>query len=69
MAEAWDPERMDILLLLADRETSLGFDGAGDFFLGRDGRLARRGAAVLVPPLGRHQLQPPMGRLYRVKSV
>ena len=28
MARAWDPERMDILLLLADLETSLGFDGA-----------------------------------------
>ncbi len=32
MAEAWDPARMDILLLLADLDFSLGFDGAGDFF-------------------------------------
>lgn len=45
MSEAWDPARMDMLLLLAERKTSLGFDGAGDFFLGEDGRLTRRGAA------------------------
>ncbi|WP_262332565.1 nucleotidyltransferase family protein [Bosea sp. BH3] len=49
LAQAWDPQRMDILLLLADRETSLGFDGAGDFFLGDDGRLARRGKAQSAP--------------------
>ncbi|MCO5090178.1 nucleotidyltransferase family protein [Bosea sp. (in: a-proteobacteria)] len=49
MAQAWDPERMDMLLLLADRETSLGFDGAGDFFLADDGRLTRRGGAVSAP--------------------
>lgn len=49
MARAWDPERMDILLLLADLETSLGFDGAGDFFRDEDGRLTRRGAAARAP--------------------
>lgn len=49
MAQAWDPARMDMLLLLAERETSIGFDGAGDFFLGEDGRLSRRGAAASAP--------------------
>ncbi|MFC5295163.1 nucleotidyltransferase family protein [Bosea minatitlanensis] len=49
MLRAWDPERMDILLLLADMETSLGFDGAGDFFRAADGRLTRRGAAARAP--------------------
>lgn len=49
MSEAWDPARMDMLLLLAERKTSLGFDGAGDFFLGEDGRLTRRGAAERAP--------------------
>lgn len=49
MVEAWEPERMDMLLLLADRQTSIGFDGAGDFFLGDDGRLARRGSAASAP--------------------
>ncbi|WP_089178156.1 nucleotidyltransferase family protein [Bosea sp. AS-1] len=49
MAQSWDPERMDILLLLADMDTSLGFDGAGDFFCDEDGRLARRGGAARAP--------------------
>jgi MurNAc alpha-1-phosphate uridylyltransferase len=49
MVEAWDPARMDMLLLLADRETSLGFDGAGDFVLAEDGRLTRRGNAMSAP--------------------
>ncbi|SEG43274.1 nucleotidyltransferase family protein [Bosea lathyri] len=49
MARAWDPARMDMLLLLAERETSIGFDGAGDFFLDEDGRLARRGTAASAP--------------------
>ncbi|MGX1744003.1 nucleotidyltransferase family protein [Bosea sp. NPDC055353] len=49
MAAAWDPGRMDMLLLLADRETSLGFDGAGDFVLADDARLSRRGSAASAP--------------------
>ena len=44
----WDPERMDILLLLAPRE-SLGYDGRGDYRLASDGRLARREAAGTAP--------------------
>jgi MurNAc alpha-1-phosphate uridylyltransferase len=44
MVSGFDPERMDILLLLAKRETSFGFDGKGDFHLQPDGRLIRRGA-------------------------
>jgi len=49
LAEAWDPERMDVLLLLARREASIGFEGAGDFFLGDDGRLTFRGDAPSAP--------------------
>ncbi|WP_332685983.1 nucleotidyltransferase family protein [Bosea sp. (in: a-proteobacteria)] len=49
MAAAWDPARMDLLLLLAEREGSVGFDGAGDFFRDGQGRLARRGAAANAP--------------------
>lgn len=49
MAAAWDPDRMDMLLLLADRETSLGFDGAGDFVLADDARVSRRGSAASAP--------------------
>lgn len=39
---AYDSVRMDSLLLLAPRSTSLGYDGPGDFSLGPDGRLERR---------------------------
>ncbi len=49
MAQAWDGARMDMLLLLARRETSVGFDGAGDFFRDGDGRLRRRGTAASAP--------------------
>ena len=49
MFETWDASRMDGLLLLADRETSLGYAGRGDFSLADDGRLARAGKAQTVP--------------------
>ena len=45
----WDPARMDAALLLARREGSTGFEGAGDFFLGQDGRLTFRGEAPSAP--------------------
>ncbi len=43
MADAYDPNEMDALLLLADMGATLGFRGPGDFFLGHDGHLQRRG--------------------------
>ncbi|MDE2356739.1 MAG: nucleotidyltransferase family protein [Alphaproteobacteria bacterium] len=46
---AWDPARMDDLLLLARRETSLGFEGPGDFSRAADGVLTHRGAARDAP--------------------
>lgn len=49
MAARWDPSAMDMLLLLAQRERAVGFDGAGDFFRDEAGRLSRRGAAVSAP--------------------
>lgn len=49
MAEAWAPADMDMLMLLARREDSVGFDGAGDFFQDADGRLTRRGQAPTAP--------------------
>ena len=49
MASAWDEAAMDMLLLLARREDSVGFDGAGDFFCDAEGRLTRRGAAASAP--------------------
>ncbi len=42
LMQAFDPERMDALLLLADTATSIGFVGKGDFDMASDGRLTRR---------------------------
>jgi MurNAc alpha-1-phosphate uridylyltransferase len=43
LAARFDEVRMDALLLLAERQTSLGYHGNGDFHLGNDGRLKRIG--------------------------
>ena len=45
----FDREKMDALMLLALRDTSLGFDGSGDFFMDDAGRLRRRGDAAKAP--------------------
>jgi MurNAc alpha-1-phosphate uridylyltransferase len=47
--ESWDDYNMDILLALADRETAIGFDGVGDFFLKEDRCLAWRGDHTSAP--------------------
>jgi MurNAc alpha-1-phosphate uridylyltransferase len=60
LAGAFDPQRMDALLLVAPTTSSVGYTGRGDFAMARDGRLNRRrerdvvpfvyaGAAVLTP--------------------
>lgn len=49
LVHAWDPRRMDTILLLAEREHSIGFEGAGDFFLEDDGSLRVRGDAPSAP--------------------
>jgi N-acetyl-alpha-D-muramate 1-phosphate uridylyltransferase len=49
LAGAFDPLRMDVLLLLAPRTTSIGYDGRGDFSIGSDGVLVRRGARESAP--------------------
>ncbi len=62
MAEAFDPQIMDALLLLAPTTNSIGYAGRGDFAMLPDGRLRRRrenevvpfvyaGAAILSPAL------------------
>ena len=62
MADAFDPQTMDLLLLLAPTTSSIGYAGRGDFAMLPDGRLRRRrenevvpfvyaGAAVLSPAL------------------
>ncbi len=62
LTEAFDPARMDALLLLAPTAGSVGYAGRGDFTMSSDGRLLRRserdvapfvyaGAAILTPRL------------------
>jgi MurNAc alpha-1-phosphate uridylyltransferase len=49
LAGAFDPTRMDALLLLATSISSIGYIGRGDFSMGPDGRLMRRGEREVVP--------------------
>lgn len=43
LSDAWDPGRMDALLLLVPRERAFEHRGKGDFHIEPDGRLRRRG--------------------------
>ena len=49
LAEAFDPGTMDALLLLAPVATSIGYAGRGDFMMGPDGRLQKRGEQEVAP--------------------
>ncbi len=49
LARAWDGAKMDVLLMLADRETSLGVEGRGDFFRDAQGRLRRPAPGEAAP--------------------
>lgn len=62
MAEIWDADRMDMLLLIADMRQATGYEGRGDFVMDAEGRLARvaerdmspfiyAGALILKPSL------------------
>ncbi|MGB7692368.1 MAG: nucleotidyltransferase family protein [Pseudolabrys sp.] len=62
LADTFDSEAMDTLLLLAPMKGSIGYSGHGDFAMAPDGRLTRRGdrdtvefvysgAAILRPAL------------------
>lgn len=49
LAAAWDPAKMDVLLLTASTTTSIGLDGPGDFLMAPDGRLTKRPQAERAP--------------------
>ena len=49
LADAYFPSVMDEVLLLADRERCLGFDGSGDFFRDEKGALTHRGKETSAP--------------------
>lgn len=70
LAAGFEPERMDALLLLADRATSLGYEGRGDFSMDANGRLLRvrpgetaphvfAGASIAAPRLFRETPEGP----------
>lgn len=48
LAAAWDPARMDVLLLCVPLERAFGFDGSGDVFI-EEGRVRFRGEAASAP--------------------
>jgi MurNAc alpha-1-phosphate uridylyltransferase len=41
LMDAWEPKRMDALMLLAPTVTTVCYDGRGDFMMDADGRLSR----------------------------
>jgi len=62
LAEAFNPSRMDMLMLMAPTATSIGYDGRGDYNMSADGTLHKRkekqiapfvyaGAAIISPKL------------------
>jgi len=51
LARAWDPARLDALLLMQRTVTALGYEGLGDFNVDPFGRVARRGEREVVPYL------------------
>lgn len=49
MAEAWDPDEMDSLLLVAPTAYAIGYQGRGDFAFDSGGMLRRRKENEVVP--------------------
>jgi MurNAc alpha-1-phosphate uridylyltransferase len=49
LAGAWDPDRMDALLLLQPSPIAVGYEGLGDFVMDPAGRLRRRREREVAP--------------------
>lgn len=49
LVAAWDPEKMDALLLLHPTAFALGYEGNGDYVMTPDGRLRRRREREVAP--------------------
>ncbi len=49
LVNAWDPARMDALVLVIPKARTLGFDTPGDFFQAADGTLTHRGDRPEAP--------------------
>ena len=50
LKQAWDPDEMDVLLLLARRGHGIGFEGPQGFFMDDAGRLTHSATAERVTP-------------------
>lgn len=49
LAEEWRDSDMDALLLMHPADRAIGYDGAGDFSIRKEGRLRRRGENASAP--------------------
>ena len=49
LSQAWDPERMDALLLLVPHPRAMNYRGEGDFHLDPEGRITRRKRGYVAP--------------------
>lgn len=70
LIDAWKPDAMDSIMLLAETKTSLGYAGKGDFNRAADGHLTRRpqnatapyvfaGVSIIEPALFKNEPQEP----------
>lgn len=49
LSAAWDPDRMDAVLLLVTHARAFNFDGTGDFYMDGAGRLSRKKPGRIAP--------------------
>ena len=49
LSQAWDPDRMDALLLVVTHARAHNFDGTGDFYMDGAGRLSRKRPDRIAP--------------------
>ena len=49
MAQGWDENRMDGLLLMASMVTAMGYEGLGDFVMDGEGHIGRPGENAATP--------------------
>ena len=49
LSAAWDPDRMDALLLVVTHARARNFDGTGDFYMDGAGRLTRKKPERIAP--------------------
>jgi N-acetyl-alpha-D-muramate 1-phosphate uridylyltransferase len=49
LVDAWEPTRMDALVVVIPKARTLGFDTPGDFFQAPDGTLTHRGTQAEAP--------------------